>query len=95
MTNEDCPALAREPWASIGQAGRDETSHPAPVRRLESPQRQGKGTRLVGLPTGVERRSQQAMAHGLGPIFAPACSASSCGCRPGRWAHQAVKPLQG
>ncbi len=49
MTVEDFPAFAREHWASIRQALRDETYQPAPVRRTEIPKRQGKGTRLLVL----------------------------------------------
>jgi RNA-directed DNA polymerase len=51
MTIEDFPAFAREHWASIRQALRDETYQPAPVRRTEIPKRQGKGRRLLGIPT--------------------------------------------
>ena len=46
MTIEDFPAFAREHWASLRQALRDETYQPSPVRRTEIPKRQGKGTRL-------------------------------------------------
>jgi RNA-directed DNA polymerase len=94
MTVEDFPAFAREYWPSIRQAWRDETYQPSPVRRTEIPKRQGKGRRLLGIPTVVDRRIQQAIAQGLGPIFDPEFSASSFGFRPGRSAHQAVKQIQ-
>ena len=94
MTVEDFPAYAREHWPSIRQALRDETYQPSPVRRTEIPKRQGKGTRLVGIPTVVDRVIQQAIAQVLGPIFDPEFSASSFGVRPGRSAHQAVKQIQ-
>jgi RNA-directed DNA polymerase len=95
MTIEEFPAFAREHWASIRQAIRDETSQPSPVRRTEIPKRQGKGTRLLGIPTVVDRLIQQAMAQVLGPLFDPGFSTSSFGVRPGRSAHQAVKQIQG
>jgi len=95
MTVEAFPAFAREHWVSIRQAVRDETYQPAPVRRTESPKRQGKGTRLLGIPTVVDRVIQQAIAQVLGPIFDPEFSASSFGFRPGRSAHHAVKQIQG
>ncbi len=95
MTVEDFPAFAREHWVSIGQALRDETYQPSPVRRTEIPKRHGKGTRLLGIPTVVDRVIQQAIAQVLGPIFDPEFSASSFGFRPGRSAHQAVKQIQG
>jgi RNA-directed DNA polymerase len=95
MTIEDVPAFARDHWARIRQALRDEPYQPSPVRRTEIPKRHGQGKRLLGIPTVVDRVIQQAMAQGLGPLFDPEFSASSCGFRPGRSAHQAVKQLQG
>lgn len=95
MTIEDFPAFAREHWASIRQALREETYQPSPVRRTEIPKPQGKGKRLLGIPTVVDRVIQQAIAQVLGPIFDPEFSASSFGFRPGRSAHQAVKQIQG
>jgi RNA-directed DNA polymerase len=94
MTIEEFPAFAREHWASIRQALRDETYQPSPARRTEIPKRQGKGTRLLGIPTVVDRIIQQAIAQVLGPIFDPEFSASSFGFRPGRSAHHAVKQIQ-
>src|SRR5437773_750902 len=94
MTIEDFPAFAREYWASIRQALRDETYQPSPVRRTEIPKRHGQGKRLLGIPTVVDRIIQQAIAQVLGPIFDPEFSASSFGFRPGRSAHQAVRQIQ-
>jgi RNA-directed DNA polymerase len=95
MTIEDFPAFAREHWASIRQAIRDETYQPSPVRRTEIPKRHGQGKRLLGIPTVVDRIIQQAIAQVLGPLFDPGFSASSFGFRPKRSAHQAVKQIQG
>ena len=95
MTSEDCPACAREPWPSIRPAGREERYQPSPGRRTEIPQRHGQGKRRLGIPTGVERVIQQAIAQVLGPIVDPEFCASSGGFRPGRSAHQAVRQLQG
>jgi RNA-directed DNA polymerase len=94
MTIEAVPACARAHWARIRQALRDETYQPSPVRRTEIPKRHGQGTRWLGIPTVVDRVLQQAIAQGLGPILDPGFSASSFGFRPGRSAHQAVKPIQ-
>jgi RNA-directed DNA polymerase len=94
MTVEDFPAFAREHWPSIRQALRDETYQPSPVRRTEIPKRHGPGTRVLGIPTVVDRVIQQAMAQVLGPLFDPEFSASSFGFRPRRSAHQAVKQIQ-
>jgi RNA-directed DNA polymerase len=94
MTIEAFPACARAHWASIRQALRDETYQPSPVRRTEIPKRHGQGKRMLGIPTVVDRVIQQAIAQGLGPILDPQFSASSFGFRPGRSAHQAVRPIQ-
>ena len=94
MTIEDFPAFAREHWPSIRQALREETYQPSPVRRTQIPKPQGKGKRLLGIPTVVDRVIQQAIAQVLGPLFDPDFSASSFGFRPGRSAHQAVKQIQ-
>ena len=94
MTIEDFPAFAREHWANIRQAIRDETYQPSPVRRTEIPKRHGQGKRLLGIPTVVDRVIQPAMAQGLGPLFAPEFSAASFGFRPGRSAHHAVTQIQ-
>src|SRR5262245_31860224 len=95
ITIEEFPAFAREHWARIRQAVRDETYHPSPVRRTESPKRHGPGKRVLGIPTVVDRLIQQASAQVLGPLFDPEFSASSFGFRPGRSAHHAVKQIQG
>jgi RNA-directed DNA polymerase len=95
MTVEDFPAFAREHWASIRQALREETYQPSPVRRTEIPKPQEKGKRLLGIPTVVDRVIQQAIAQVLGPLFDPEFSASSFGFRPRRSAHHAVKQIQG
>lgn len=95
MTSEEFPAFAREHWPSMRQALREGTYQPAPVRRTEIPKRHGKGTRLLGIPTVVDRVIQHAVAQVLGPIFDPEFSASSFGFRPGCSAHPAVKQVQG
>ena len=46
------------------------------------------------VPTVVDRVIQQAIAQVLGPLFDPDFSGSSCGFRPKRSAHHAVKQLQ-
>ena len=67
---------------------------PQAVRAVEIPKPSGNGTRLLGIPTLVDRLIQQALLQVLQPIFEPGFSESSYGFRPGRNAHQAVRAAQ-
>jgi RNA-directed DNA polymerase len=60
------------------------------VLKVEIPKPGGKGMRMLGIPTVVDRLIQQALHQVLGPLFEPHFSESSYGFRPRRSAHQAL-----
>jgi len=94
MRLEDFPAYARLHWAEIRQSLREGKYQPTPVRRVVIPKPGGKGERLLGVPTVLDRVIEQAILQVLTPIFEPEFSESSFGCRPKRSAHGAIKQVK-
>src|SRR5690348_12279269 len=84
----------REHWAGIKEQILKGRYEPRPVRRVDIP-KAGGGTRMLGIPTVLDRLIQQAIHQILSPLWEEGFSAHSYGFRPGRSAAQAVRAAQG
>ena len=87
---DDLNPLLRARWKELKQQLLSGTYEPQPVRKVEIPKPGGKGVRMLGIPTVLDRLIQQALLQVLGPLLDPMFSDSSFGFRPGRSAHQAL-----
>lgn len=94
MNIEELWGHCQEHWARIREELLGGTYVPRPVRRVEIPKPDGRGTRTLGIPTVLDRMIQQALLQVLTPIFDPTFSDASFGFRPGRSAHDAVLRAQ-
>ena len=90
MTVAQLRAYLREHWLRIKEELLAGEYQPQPVRKVEIPKPGGKGKRMLGIPTVIDRLIQQALHQVLSPLFEPDFSESSYGFRPNRSAQQAV-----
>jgi len=89
MTVAELQGYLHTHWQQIRKELLDGTYKPSPVKRHELP-KPGGGTRVLGIPTVLDRLIQQAVLQVLQPEWDPTFSESSYGFRPRRSAHQAV-----
>src|SRR5437867_477405 len=93
MTTEQLGDHIRKHWESFNAKLLAGTYVPSPVKRVEISKAYG-GTRMLGIPTVVDRWIQQMLLQVLQPIFDPLFSEHSYGFRPLRSAHDAVGAAQ-
>ena len=80
-------------WSNIREDILNDDYKPMPVRRVEIPKPNG-GTRLLGIPTVLDRVIQQAIAQELNNIYDKKFSQNSFGFRPRRDAKGAIKKAE-
>jgi RNA-directed DNA polymerase len=94
MTVEELRPYLKERWPRIREELLTGVYRPQPVRKVEIPKPGRRGTRMLGIPTVLDRLIQQALLQVLQPIFDPTFSDGSFGFRPGRGTHDAVVRAQ-
>lgn len=91
MTVDELMPHCRAHWDEIREQLLNGSYTPSSVKKVEIPKPNGKGTRMLGIPTVLDRMIQQAIQQVLTPIYDPTFSENSYGFRPGRSAHQAIR----
>ena len=80
MTVYELRQFLKDNWLSIKESILNNEYKPMPVRRVEIPKPNG-GTRLLGIPTVLDRFIQQAIAQELNYIYDENFSENSFGDR--------------
>lgn len=93
MTTKQLGPHLEQNWGVVREKLLEGRWTPSPVRRVEIPKPNG-GTRILGIPTVMDRFIQQMMLQILSPIWEERFSPHSYGFRPERSAHDAVRACQ-
>lgn len=93
MTVYELKQFLQMTWIRIREDIFNNEYKPMPVRRVEIPKPSG-GTRLLGIPTVLDRFIQQAIAQELNLIYDENFSENSFGFRPRRAAKDAIKKAE-
>ncbi len=91
MTIEEYEQNLEEELNQLKEEVQSWSYKPTPVKRVEIPKPNGKGTRNLGIPIIKDRVLHMAIKQVLEPILEPTFSENSYGFRPGRNQQQAVQ----
>lgn len=89
MTVDELHHWAQKNIESLKKSLLDASYQPMEILGVPIPKSNG-GTRMLGIPTVIDRLVQQAILQVLQPIFDPSFSEFSFGFRPGRSQHMAL-----
>jgi RNA-directed DNA polymerase len=89
MQTDELKGYLKDHWQDLRRQILEGNYKPQAVRKVEIPKPQG-GTRMLGVPTVIDRLLQQAISQWLSPKCEEEFSENSYGFRPKRRAHQAV-----
>jgi RNA-directed DNA polymerase len=94
ITTEEIKEAMKVLWPQIKLQILAGEYKPQPVKRVDIPKPDKKGTRKLGIPTVLDRIIQQAIHQELVKVFEPTFSDNSYGFRPNRSAKQAILKVQ-
>jgi hypothetical protein len=93
MSVDALPGYLKSHWPEIKAVLLSGTYQPQAVKRIGLP-KPGGGVRELGVPTVLDRFTQQAVLQVLQPVWDRTFSDHSYGFRPKRSAHQAIEQAQ-
>ena len=93
MQTDELRDFLKDHWQPFRTRILEGSYQPQPVRRVSIPKPQG-GTRMLGIPTVIDRLIQQAISQWMSVMWEGEFSCRSYGFRPGKSAHQAVKQAE-
>lgn len=89
MQTAELEGYLKDHWQELRRSVLEGIYKPQAVRKVEIPKPQG-GTRMLGVPTVIDRLLQQAVSQWLSPKYEDEFCPYSYGFRPKKNAHQAV-----